>query len=251
MVKPNWDTEELIDNWTLLPQEIELVSNKVGANQIGFAVLLKYFQLMARFPDSPKEIPKIIISYIAQQLKIPEVIYSEYNWLGRSISNHRASIRKLFGFRTATIADGEEIVNWLKAEIIQRLGTRAERRINKELVNDFKQVTGKTNILFRLAEVALASPLGVIEKVIYPVVSQKTLSDLVAEYKSTGLAYRQRVYTVMRASFASHYRRMIPQLLEMLEFRSNNEMHRPVIQALELLKKYSQSQGRYYTPGEE
>ena len=38
MVKPHWDTEELIDNWTLLPQELELVSNKVGANQIGFAV---------------------------------------------------------------------------------------------------------------------------------------------------------------------------------------------------------------------
>ena len=23
MVKPNWDTEELIENWTLLPQELE------------------------------------------------------------------------------------------------------------------------------------------------------------------------------------------------------------------------------------
>ena len=38
MIKPHWDTEELIENWTLLPQELELVSNKVGANKIGFAV---------------------------------------------------------------------------------------------------------------------------------------------------------------------------------------------------------------------
>ena len=118
MVKAHWDTEELIENWTLLPQELELVSNKVGANQIGFAVLLKYFQLMARFPDSPQEIPFPIISYIARQLKIPETAYSEYNWQGRSASNHRASIRQLFGFAPATIADGEEMVNWLKAEII-------------------------------------------------------------------------------------------------------------------------------------
>jgi hypothetical protein len=29
MVKRNWDTEELIENWTLLPQELELVKNKV------------------------------------------------------------------------------------------------------------------------------------------------------------------------------------------------------------------------------
>ncbi len=27
MVKPNWDTEELIENWTLLPTELELVRN--------------------------------------------------------------------------------------------------------------------------------------------------------------------------------------------------------------------------------
>ena len=28
MVKPNWDTEELIENWTLLPQELELSKEK-------------------------------------------------------------------------------------------------------------------------------------------------------------------------------------------------------------------------------
>ena len=39
----------------------------------------------------------------------------------------------------------------LLIQIIQRIGTRAERRINKELVNDFKAVTGKTNLLFRIA----------------------------------------------------------------------------------------------------
>lgn len=77
MVKTNWDTEELIENWTLLPTELELVKNKVGANKIGFAVLLKYFQYFARFPDSPKEVPDAIISYIAQQLQIPSNSYSD------------------------------------------------------------------------------------------------------------------------------------------------------------------------------
>lgn len=65
--------------------------------------------------------------------------------------------------------------------------------------------------------------------------SLKTLKDLVAEYKGTGLAYKRRVHNVMRASFANHYRRMIPQLLELLEFRSNNDLHRPIIEALEPL----------------
>ena len=139
----------------------------------------------------------------------------------------------------------------LLIQIIQRIGTRAERRINTELISNFKAVTGKTNLLFRIAEAAIAQPSGVVENVIYPVVSQKTLKDLVAEYKATGTAYRSRVHTVMRASFANHYRRMIPQLLSVLEFRSNNDIHRPVIQALELLKQYADSKARYYDKGEE
>jgi hypothetical protein len=129
MAKVHWDNEELIENWTLLPTELELVSNKVGANRIGFAVLLKYFQAFARFPNSPAEISEDIVSYIAQQLQISSNIYSEYNWQGRSISSQRASIRKLFEFRTATIIDGEEMVDWLKAEIIpneQRIETITE-----------------------------------------------------------------------------------------------------------------------------
>jgi hypothetical protein len=58
MVKPDRETEELIENWTLLPQELELVKTKIGGNQLGFALLLKYFQLFARFPDAVSSIPK-------------------------------------------------------------------------------------------------------------------------------------------------------------------------------------------------
>jgi hypothetical protein len=53
MVKPNWDTEELIENWTLLPQELELVKKKIGGNQIGFALLLKHFQCRTNLLFSP------------------------------------------------------------------------------------------------------------------------------------------------------------------------------------------------------
>ena len=65
MVKPNWDTEELIEHWTLLPQELELVENKVGGNKIGFALLLKHFQIFASFPNHCSSIRGSVISYIA------------------------------------------------------------------------------------------------------------------------------------------------------------------------------------------
>jgi TnpA family transposase len=432
MIKPNWDTEELIENWTLLPQELELTKKKVGGNQISFALLLKHFQLFAYFPEDKSSISQVVISYIASQVNLPESSYSDYDWQGRSAKVYRVEIRRLFNFKVASVQDSEEMVAWLIDEIlpdeqkneaitefvyqrfrelqlepptkpqverliksavakyetdfqeqtldqltpemteqidillsteetesgesveqlgkkskmsdfaflktdpgavglgsflteisklkriraiglptnfmigkssklvktyrhraatetpyllrqhkdairytlmaafciqraqeitdslieilttiIKRIDNRAEKRINQELIEEFKKVSGKTNLLYRIAEVSIAEPNGVIEQVIFPVVSLKTLKDLVAEYKGTGLAYKRRVHDVMRASFANHYRRMIPQLLEVLEFRSNNDLHRPVIEALELLKKYAHSKARSYDSSEE
>ena len=118
MVKTNWDTEELIENWTLLPQELELVRNKVNGNQIGFAFLLKHFQLFARFPIHNSPIPQIIISYIASQINIPESCYSDFDFKGRSARVYRAEIRRLFNFRVATVTDSEQMIEWLIDKIL-------------------------------------------------------------------------------------------------------------------------------------
>ena len=118
MVKPHWDKEELIENWTLLPTELELVKNKLGGNQIGFALLLKHFQLFARFPDEESSIPTVIISYLASQLNLPENLYSDYDWQGRSAKAYRVEIRRLFNFRVVTVQDTEHINDWLIREIL-------------------------------------------------------------------------------------------------------------------------------------
>ena len=118
MVKPHWEEEELIENWTLVPQELKLVRNKLGGNQIGFALLLKHFQLFARFPDSQSSIPQTIISYIAHQINVSESLYSNYDWQGRSAKGHRVEIRRLFYFRVATVADSEQMAEWLVQEIL-------------------------------------------------------------------------------------------------------------------------------------
>jgi len=139
----------------------------------------------------------------------------------------------------------------LLISIVHRIGARAEQRVEKELLNDFKRVGGKINLLFPLAEATLSQPDGLVKHVVFPVVSEQKLKDLVKEFKSTGSAYREKIYTVMRASYGSHYRQILPLLLNLLEFHSNNEVHRPVIQALELMKKYANSKQRYYEPEEE
>src|SRR5208282_6422875 len=56
--------------------------------------------------------------------------------------------------------------------------------------------------------------------------------------------------TVIRNSYRGHYRRMVPEILQCLEFCSNNERHRPIIQALDLLKCYADSKLQTF-PAEE
>jgi TnpA family transposase len=127
----------------------------------------------------------------------------------------------------------------LLIETIHRIGARAERKVERELLDDLKRVTGKHNLLFELANATLAQPDGVVRDVVYPIVGEQTLRDLVKEWKSTGPTYRNTLRTVIRNSYRGHYRRMVPKLLLALEFRSNNERHRPVLRALNLVKRYA------------
>jgi TnpA family transposase len=127
----------------------------------------------------------------------------------------------------------------LLTETIHQIGARAERRVDRELLDDLKRVGGKQNLLFELAGAALDQPDGVVREVVFPVVGEQTLRDLVKEWKATGPTYRTTLRTVIRNSYKGHYRRMVPQILQALDFRSNNRRHRPVIQALDLLKRYA------------
>lgn len=127
----------------------------------------------------------------------------------------------------------------LLIETIHQISARAERKVEREHLEDLKRVSGKQNLLFNLADATLAQPDGVVREVVFPVVGEQTLRDLVKEWKATGPTYRITLRTVIRNSYEGHYRRMVPTLLAALEFRSDNDRHRPVMQALELMKRFA------------
>jgi hypothetical protein len=115
----------------------------------------------------------------------------------------------------------------LLIETVHRIGARAERRVERDMLNDLRRVAGKPNLLFDVAGAALEQPDGTVRDVVCPVIGEQTLRDLVKEGKATGPAYRTTLRTVIRNSYKGHYRRMVPQLLEKLEFRSNNDLDLP------------------------
>ena len=92
--------------------------------------------------------------------------------LRRHPENRRYTLLSAFCWlRTQEITD--KLVEIL-IQIIHRINARAERRVTKELLDDFKKVSGKTGILFQLAEAAMDKPDGVVKEVIYPVVGEIT-----------------------------------------------------------------------------
>jgi TnpA family transposase len=451
-MKRNWTTEELVDSWTLLPNEYNLVGNKTGATRLGFSVLLKYFQIEARFPQTKNEIPRIVVAYVAKQVGVEADEYLRYDWRGRMISNHRVQIRDFFGFREALRADTEEVSDWLcnqvlaqdqaiehlkelvyarfrqlhieppapdpimrlihsafhtyedrlfsdisnrlsvttkqrlqqllqasassassasagsmsmsveaannvgsadnansantveasdrpfwlelrhdpgrpslesalteisklarlrqldlpaglfaglspkvlsgyrqravaeelyelrrhpdnirytlvaaycylrrqeitdnlvelLIDIVHAIGARAEKKVTQQFVAEFRKVEGKNALFGQLAGALVARPDGVVKEVAFPVVSEETLRHVSEEYKASR-TYQQEVHLRMRSSYSHHYRRMVPLILEVLDFHSNNNVHRPLVSALALLKKYAESNVQYYPSGE-
>lgn len=65
-----WEPEELIACWTLLDSDRARLGNKAGATRLGFALLLKFFELEARFPRDPGEVPPAAVRYVAEQVAI-------------------------------------------------------------------------------------------------------------------------------------------------------------------------------------
>lgn len=112
-----WTPEELVECWTLLEADWALVANKAGPTRLGFAVMLKFFELEGRFPRHAGEIPRAALEYAAVQVKVPADAFGEYRWSGRTIEYHRAQVRKALGFREATVADEDNLVAWLAQEV--------------------------------------------------------------------------------------------------------------------------------------
>jgi len=432
-MKRQWDIEELIDTFTLLDEDLAFLANKVGVTRLGCALLLKCFQHEGQFPSARHEIPKDVVNYVANQLKVDATLFSQYDWDGRTIKLHRTQIRDLLKFREATVIDTEEMKTWLiseklasdqnmehlqalvtkrfrehkiepptseridrllhsacaayeqhffdqvlqqlplatrtklddllarsdidedteradealtspspdarpnmirwhdlktspgaiglesvlyetdklrvlsqltfpsdlfqevsppvlalyrdraateplpelrrhpdatrytylsafclqrKAEIIdslidllllviRRIETNAEKKIGKQVIDEQRlRVDNKPRLLRQVAEVALAFPDKSIRAGIYPVMDEKKCQAILDE--ETKGTFQDRVYLKMRASYRDHYRRMMPGLLNMLQFRSSNNTHQPVVQAIDVLKRYLGTPGTYY-----
>jgi len=420
------ELDELVEHWTLLVDEQELIAGKRGSTRLGFALLLKFYVRLGRFPRGRSELPDEAVVFVAKQVGVPPGELGFYEWAGSTIGYHRWQIRAYLGFRECSVQDADTLTGWLAVNVceterrhdqvreellmrcrgerieppaakrvdrivrsalhqaeqtltrrivqaipadvverlhalvavdgmedddlvadsvfgliksvpgnvsldsmltetrklravravglpaglfagvapkvvagwraraavespshlrehpdtvkltllaallhsrqreitdalvellistVHRIGARADKRVVQELVNAFKRVTGKENILFAIAEACVGAPDEPVRAVVFPAVTggEQTLRELVHEYKTKGPVYRRTVQTTLKASYSNHYRRGLIDLLEVLEFRSNNAAHRPVLDALALITRHADARLTYYPAAE-
>jgi hypothetical protein len=210
---------------TVEPEHSPLQQLKTDPGRVGLDNALEVISKLQKLRqlNLPKDLFRHVAPRLLQRYRQRAAVENAYE-----IRRHPASLRYSLiaaycWLRAQEITD--DLIESL-IQIIHRIGATAERRVERELIGTLKQVSGKNTLLCRLAETALANPDGIIREVLFPVVDEQTLADLVKELKSTGPAYRQHVSTVMRASYS------------------------PVIRALDFIKQTVEHAPRFYDPEE-
>jgi TnpA family transposase len=133
--------------------------------------------------------------------------------------------------------------------VVHKINGRAEQRVEKRLLAEFRAEVVNKDVVVRLLEAAIENPEGQIQAILYPIASPQQMKVLVAQYRTTSQhQYDRQVYTTLRASYGHHYRQMLPILLEVLTFHSSTQGH--LIKAIDLLKRYLDSNRHTYPSNE-
>src|SRR3546814_8566592 len=118
---------------------------------------------------------------------------------------------------------------------VKEVVKRSKLKVVVKREKDIGRVDGKECVLVEISRASINEPSGRICEVIFPIAGKAKLAAIVKESHAKG-ALDRRIYKVMRGSWANHYRRMLPSLLSVLEFRSNNAVWRPVLAALDWIR---------------
>src|SRR5664280_1508025 len=117
------ELDELVEHFTLLPDDVALLRNNSGATRLGFALILKHFIMAGRFPTGRAELASETVDFVAKQVGVPAADLGFYDWTGRQIKAHRAETRRALGFRECSVDDADKLTDWLVAQVAE-----AERR---------------------------------------------------------------------------------------------------------------------------
>jgi hypothetical protein len=78
-----------------------------------------------------------VVAYVGRLVGVPAEELGQYEWDGRTIKDHRADIRKYFGFRECSVADADKAAQWLATDVCEK--ERQVDRVRAELLAHLKE----------------------------------------------------------------------------------------------------------------
>lgn len=138
----------------------------------------------------------------------------------------------------------------LVISIIHKISARAESKVIKEYVADFRKAESKDTVLGKIVLAVDGQPEGDIPQVIYPVVPRETIRELAKTYQADTPSFTTRVHHTIRRSYARHYRRVLPVILRALTFRTSSTSAEPLLAALAVLTEPSDRKPQFYAEEE-
>lgn len=134
--------------------------------------------------------------------------------------------------------------------IVHKIGVKAEERLEKELLGDLKRIASKHKLLYEIAVATVGVPEGKVKDVVFGAVPKTVLEQIILEYEAASPEFQTQVRKSVLRSYGSHYRKMLPLLLGMLEFRTNRPAYKPLIEGIALMKRHLNDKGVNYPAGE-
>lgn len=215
--------------WTLW-QTLKGEPGKAGLESVKEAAArLRLVRKVGFPPDLFKGVPPRLIERYAKRASVEEPFE-----LRRHAAPLKATIMASFLHRrTEDLTD--HLVDLL-VETVHKIGKGAENKIDGSLEKALqKKAPGKIAKLYRMAKASVGEPKGAVEDVIFPVASEQWLLALINEVE-TSSDYKGKVRRALHRSYRAHYRPMLPEILNNLEFRCTNTRYQPIMEALDILK---------------
>lgn len=209
---------------------------KADPGRLSLAAVLRTAERLAfiRSLDLPNELLSFAAPLVIDRFR-RRVVHESAWAMGQHPSSLRQGLYAVFlACRERELTDN--LVDLL-IQIVHKIDAHAEQKAKAEMIQDLGRIYGKDQMLGRIATAAIAAPDRTVREVVYPVADESLLTRLAKEYETREPTKKHRVHRILKASYGGHYRRMLPKILDVLDFRSNNASHRPVLEALAWLAR--------------
>lgn len=155
-----------------------------------------------------------------------------------------ASMACFFHIRSQLLTDNTAD---LLIKLVHNMKTSAEHHVDTKILSDVKRVDGKFDILCSIATKAIECPQGIIRDVIYPVVSEETLRNIIKEMKHSGNKwYESQVNQKVYSLYSHGNRKTILELLDVFTFHASTAEGREFLKAIDFVKRHKDLTDTWY-----